>query len=403
MSCGSPRSTRSPNRETPIRSAIWPDTARSTPGKSCVWYRGAPSAISSSCGNTPAGERSSGFPLEATLHAYRCIHKVFSRWVRDAPLDGPAVSGASTLAAAVADFTFEYTNAVSTVFASVYVSQTRLLADVAGDRRTELLNILLRGYDESDGRVARILRNAGYLDRRQSFCVVLTQPVDPAEMNSPARARRLADAVDGIRVGPRTQRVTDVRDNRVITVFSSARRASGWTAPSTTLAARVASGLSLLGNAVLAGVSDDVPSTSQVPAAYKEASVALEVAGVSQRVVQYSQIPARRLLLHLAGDAFHRVLPAWAEGFFAADDKAGGILIATLRAYASADMNVLKAAQVLKVHPNTVYARLKRILELTERDARSFHALTELLIVADCRQPQSERAVLPAANRGAFS
>lgn len=329
------------------------------------------------------------FPLEATLHAYRCVHKLISRWVRDAVLAEASSEDVSHVVAAVADFTLEYTNAISTVFASVYVSQTRLLADVAGDRRAELLNILLEGYDESDGRVAKILRDAGYLDRRQSFCVVLAQPVDPAEMNNPARARRLADAVDNILLGSGTRRVTDVRDNKVTTVFSDTRRVSGWTEPRAALATRVASGLAMLGNAVVAGVSDDVPSTSQVPAAHKEALIALELADVTQRVVQFSEIPARRLLLHLAGDAFHRVLPAWANGFFVADDKAGEVLTATLRAYANADMNVLKASERLRVHPNTIYARLKKILELTELDARSFHALTELLIVADCRQRQS--------------
>ncbi len=113
------------------------------------------------------------FPLEATLHAYRCGHKVFSYWMREATLTA-ASSAKDTAAnvAAVADFTMEYTDTISTIFASAYLAQSRLLADVEGDQRAELLTILLDGYDESDGRVAKILRNAGYLDRRQSFCVV---------------------------------------------------------------------------------------------------------------------------------------------------------------------------------------------------------------------------------------
>ena len=107
------------------------------------------------------------FPLEATLHAYRCGHKVFSRWMREATLIAePSPEDAQQVVAAVADFAIEYTDAISTIAASTYVSQTRLLADVAGDRRAELLNILLDGYDESDGRVAKLLRDAGYLDRR---------------------------------------------------------------------------------------------------------------------------------------------------------------------------------------------------------------------------------------------
>lgn len=326
------------------------------------------------------------FPLEATLHAYRCGHKVFSRWMREASLAAASSpEDAQQVVAAVADFAIEYTDAISTIATSAYVSQTRLLADVAGDRRAELLGILLDGYDESDGRVAKLLRDAGYLDRRQSFCVVLAQPVDPAEMLNPARARRLADSIDKILQGSSARRLTDIRDNKVTTVFSDTRRTSGWTAPQTTLAKRIASELLMAGNAVLIGVSNDVPSTSQIPTAHREALLALELADVTQRVVQVSEVPVRRLLLHLAGEEFQRVLPAWHNQFFQADDKMNGVLVETLRAYANASMNVLKAAQRLSVHPNTIYSRLQKILDITGLDARSYHALSELLIVADCR------------------
>ena len=107
------------------------------------------------------------FPLEATLHAYRCGHKVYSQWLREAIIESTSSPNDSPqIVTAVADFTIEYTDAVSTIAAGAYVAQTRMLADVAGDRRAELLSILLEGYDESDGRVAKILRDAGYLDRR---------------------------------------------------------------------------------------------------------------------------------------------------------------------------------------------------------------------------------------------
>ena len=326
------------------------------------------------------------FPLEATLHAYRCGHKVFSRWVREAAL--PAISSpedAQQVFAAIADFTLEYTDAISTIAASAYLSHTRLLADVAGDQRAELLTILLDGYDESDGRVAKILRDAGYLDKRQSFCIALARPVDSAEMLNPDRARRLADSIDTILQGSPSRRLIDIRHKKVTIVFSDIYRTSGWTAPHTALAERVTADLMMAGNAVLIGVSNEVLSTSQIPAAYREASLALELADVTHRVVQVSEISTHRLMLHLAGEELHRALPAWTPAFFVADDKANGALVATLRAYANADMNVLKAAEKLSVHPNTIYARLQKILDITGLEARSYHALNELLIVADCR------------------
>src|SRR5262249_30424946 len=97
------------------------------------------------------------FPLEATLHAYRCGHKVLSRWMREAAV-ACSLENTDSVIAAVADFAIEYTNAISTMATAEYVAQTRTLAAAEGDRRSELLNLLLTGYDEADGRVARLLK-----------------------------------------------------------------------------------------------------------------------------------------------------------------------------------------------------------------------------------------------------
>jgi sugar diacid utilization regulator len=35
-------------------------------------------------------------------------------------------------------------------------------------------------------------------------------------------------------------------------------------------------------------------------------------------------------------------------------------------------------------HPNTVYARIERIRQLTKIDCQTFHGLNELLLAADC-------------------
>ena len=67
-----------------------------------------------------------------------------------------------------------------------------------------------------------------------------------------------------------------------------------------------------------------------------------------------------------------------------ADQKSRGALIKTLEAYADADMNVLKAAKALSIHPNTIYARVQKISDITGRNALEYHALTELLLAVDC-------------------
>src|ERR1035441_9409714 len=225
-----------------------------------------------------AGQR---FPLEATLHAYRSSHKVLSRWLRESALTvaSPA-EDAQRAIAAITDFAMEYTDAISTTFAGTYASHSLLLADVAGDQRSQLLQILLDGHDEADMRTARILRDAGFLDERQSFCVALARSVDPTEMLNASRARRLADSIEQIVAELAVRRLIDVHTNKVTIVFAAVRRDSGWTAPRSSLAKRIRAALSFVGNAALIGVSNDVPSTSHIPTAYREAAAALELASV---------------------------------------------------------------------------------------------------------------------------
>jgi DNA-binding PucR family transcriptional regulator len=324
------------------------------------------------------------FPLAATLHAYRSGHKVLSRWLRESILAlATSAQDAQPFVNALADFAIEYTDAISTTFADTYSSHSILLADVAGDQRSELLQMLLEGYDESDMRAARLLRDAGFRDERQSFCVALARSVDPTEMLNASRARRLAEAIEQVVADASIRRLIDVHSNKVIMVCAAVRRDSGWTAPRSSLAKRIRTALDLVGNAALIGVSNDVPSTSHVPTAYREASAALEFASVTQRVVQFTEIPLQRLLLHFAAQDFRRVLPSWTATLHAADVAAGGALAATLRAYAHADMNVIHAAKALGVHPNTIYSRLQRVFDISGLQARSFAGLCELLIVCD--------------------
>jgi hypothetical protein len=326
------------------------------------------------------------FPLEAILHAYRCGHRVFARWLQQGMvLADPAAEDARAFLAGLADFTLEYTDAISSVATAAYAERTRQLSEAAEDQRAELLNILLDGYDESDARVAALLRRAGYLQGRQTFCVVLAQSVDATEMASPSRARRLAESIDELVPQTLARRLIDVRDGMVIGVLSGVRRTSGWTAPAAPLAARVARELATAGNAVLIGISGDVASTSRIPSAHRQALLAMRMSGITHRVVEFAATPLPRLMIHLAGEELQRLLPAWASSLYDADDKLAGVLMHTLRAYADADMNVLKAAARLSVNPNTVYARLNRVSEITGLDARSYRALTDLLTVADAR------------------
>ena len=325
------------------------------------------------------------FPLDAVLQSYRCAHRALSHWVREAAIEtADASAHIHRVVAAVNDFMTEYTDATSTLVTAEYVARTRVLAEAEGDRRTELLNMLLRGYDESDSQAAQLLRRAGYLEQRQSFCVAVARSVDPREMQNTARAERMLDAVKEVLHDLPIRSLFGVRDNLVTVVMSGTRRLSGWTAPQSLLADRVYPHLRTIGPAALIGVSSDAPSTSHIPRALSEAKLALDFSDVANRVMPYSRIPFRHMLVRLAADNIQPALPSWLDAFVLADGKSHGALSNTLQAYADADMNVLKTAKALALHPNTIYARMQKIDDITGKNALKYNALTELLLAAEC-------------------
>jgi hypothetical protein len=325
------------------------------------------------------------FPLDAVLAAYRCLHRDLVEWVRDAALAAAdETAHVRRVVAAVTGLCSEYIGAVSTLVTSEYVAQTRLLAEAEGDKRSALMNTLLGGYDESDRRAAQLLRRAGYLEQRQSFCVAVARSVDPREMENAARAQRMADAIAAVLANAPLRYLVGVRDNLVVAIVSGTRRLSGWTAPQTLVADRVYPLLRQVGPAAVIGLSNDVPSTSHIPRAATEAGLALDFASVANRVMRYADIPFRQMLVTQARDAVQSALPAWLPDFLAANKKSRGALAATLRAYADADMNALRAAKSLGIHANTLYARMQRIRDLIGLDPLSYHALTEMLLSLDC-------------------
>ena len=273
---------------------------------------------------------------------------------------------------------------VSTEFASGYVEQSSRLAEAGGDSRAELLGILLDGYDESDQRVSSILHTNGFLAGHQAFCVGCVEPRDKTEMFNPARANRLLDAIaEGIAI---RRRILGIRDNKVVFVASDVRRLSGYSRASEPLFHRVADMLTTIGPQIRIGISDDVFATSHIRNACEQAMLALSLADDTHRVVQFPDIQPREYLLHLARQELKSITPAWASRLFQADDKLKGKLIATMRAYAKCNLNVLKAAEMLHCHPNTIYSRFEKVREITGLNPREFFPLEDLLVVADMVQ-----------------
>jgi hypothetical protein len=260
------------------------------------------------------------------------------------------------------------------------------MAEVESDRRMDVLNALLTGRGDGEDEVSHLLKRAGYLAPRQSFCVAVARSADPVEMQNTPRAQRVVEAVSAAVAPLKIRSVAGIRNNVATAVFADLRRRSGWEAPRTALAERVRPSLLVLGPSVLVGLSRDQPSIELIPAALEEAQIALNCANVVDRVVQFAELSIRRLALHFCGDNLRNALPAWVPDFVKADEKSKGALSRTLHAYADSDMNAIRTARVLHVHPNTLYARMRRIHALTGLLVQRYHDLTELLLTVDSQR-----------------
>jgi sugar diacid utilization regulator len=270
------------------------------------------------------------------------------------------------------------------VITAEYVMHTCVVAAAEGDRDAELMNLLLAGYDESDMRIARLLRAGGYLEQRRSYCVLAIRSANPNEMDSPERARRILASLTALLSATNVSSLAGHRNGVVVAVTSTVRRQSGWTAPQSALADRLCSLLLQWGPSVLVGASADQPSTSGIPRALREAMAALDFASVGQRVILFQGLPVRGLLAHAGGEYVRATAPAWSVALLAADAKANGNLLKTLAALGDTDINVQEAGRILGVHANTIYGRLARIRGLTGLDGQKFHDLVEMLLAADC-------------------
>jgi len=323
------------------------------------------------------------FPLDAVLRAYRSMNRRLADALRDAAIAAAADATAlRQVVAASAAFVIEYMSAAGSRVTSDYVEETRRIAEGDGDRRSELLNLLIDGYDEADARAAALLRRSGYLEQRQTYCVAVITARQAVEMEDPARVARIEAAVDDALSDAPLRALCGVRDDRVVVVVSATARQSGYTRPHTVASKLALTPLRTLGNAVFVGLSSDVPSTAHIPRALAEATRALEFANISRRVVEASEIPFFDMMVHLARAHARPVLPEWAEALAAADRR--GKLAATLEAFADNDMNIAKTAIALGVHANTVRARFERIAEVSGRTPASWRGLTEMLFALRC-------------------
>ncbi len=113
---------------------------------------------------------------------------------------------------------------------------------------------------------------------------------------------------------------------------------------------------------------------------YREATASLRFVGADGGVAALPRMSPLQYLLLGADDTARRLIDRRVAGFLEEDQRRGGMLVSTLRAYAGNDLSIKNMAEQLHIHSNTAQYRLRRVAELSGLNPRRFDELHRLLV-----------------------
>jgi sugar diacid utilization regulator len=306
-------------------------------------------------------------PLDALLETHLIGQRTVWEAVVEAAGDSPA--GMRT-AQQLTALTFRYTHAINVAVTGAYLAESRMLASEAERARRDLLDRLVSGHIPG----VEEERRAETLGLRPGGDHVVVVAVASSGEGEPA-ARLIARAL--ARHDAQAPFVVARHDEVVAIVPAYVRRGPRELRASLQ---RTAEGLRRSHEVSLrAGVSAICSGLREVARGYGEARLAVRHSGGAAAVIAIEELSLFEYLAGGADDIAHSLITPGTGSLLAADDRMGGALSTTLRAYADCDLNVARAAERLAVHANTVHYRLRRVHELSGLNPRHFGDLVELI------------------------
>jgi sugar diacid utilization regulator len=311
-----------------------------------------------------------GFALEDYLNAFRVGQQVF--WEAVLATAGHTPLGheaALTLNAPL----LRYCDFVSTHAGRAYVESQQYMVAEDDHQRRDLLERLLAGTVPVNGPLLAAARGYG-LGAETPMMVALAVVVGPqADADAP-----FAASATITRAVPWQARIlVVVRQGEIVAVPALCHGADPAGLCDHLEAA--CDRLRREGMPLAMGISTVADGVAELPRAYLEARTALEgVAGGG--VVALPRLSPFDYLALRADDTARWLVDQRVRAFLDEDRARGGVLIATVRAFADADLNLRVAAERLQVHPNTAQYRLRRVQERSGRNPRRIADLLDLLV-----------------------
>lgn len=322
-----------------------------------------------------------GVALADYINAFRVGQQVF--WEAVVERAGHAYAGreaALTLAAPL----MRYCDFASTHAANAYMEFQQYAAAEAVRESRDLLETLLAGAVPTRGRELAAAQAHGLApDARTPLLVVIAVLAGPAAPvatgpDQGADARHAACAAIARTGGNGTRTLSVVRQSEIVAI-----PVLGPGVDAEELCDRlqgVRESLAAEGVRLAMGISTVAAGTAEIPQAYQEARAVLDFVPEDGGVAALPRITPFQYLALKADDTARHLVDRRITALLSEDRARGGVLTATIRAFAGADLNLRAAAERLQIHPNTAQYRLRRIQERTGRSLRSINDLLELLV-----------------------
>jgi sugar diacid utilization regulator len=315
-----------------------------------------------------------GFALEDYLNAFRVAQQVFWEGVLACAGDTPlGHEAALTLTAPL----LRYCDFVSTHAGHAYVeSQQYVVADADRERR-DLLEHLLAGTMPTRGPLLAAARAYG-IGAETPMMVALAVPVGPqADADTPHAASAMIT-----RAVPRQAKIlVVVRQAEIVAVPALCHGVDPAELCDHLEAAH--DRLRREGTTLAMGISTVANGVAELPRACLEARTALGSVPDGGGLVALPRLSPLDYLVLRADDTARWLVDGRLRAFLDDDRARGGVLTATVRAFADANLNLRLAAARLQVHPNTAQYRLRRIQQRSGRNPRRVADLVDLLVAME--------------------
>jgi sugar diacid utilization regulator len=323
-------------------------------------------------GRSAASRRArAGLALADYLSAFRVGRRVLWEAVVDCAADTP-VGHEATLSLVMP--LMRYTDLASANAANAYIEYQQYVVADADRERRDLLEHLLAGELPQPGPLLAAAQRYGIEEETRMLVAVAVPAQDPPDAATPDAA---SAAITRVGLREATTLVV-VRQAEIVAVPSL-----GPDAEATELCARIERLQDRLRKELVPlaiGISTVASGVAELPRAYLEARAALECVAADGGVAALPRLTPFDYLARRAEDTARRLVDPRLRTFLDEDRARGGVLVATIRAFAEADLNLRVAAERLQVHPNTAQYRLGRIEERSGRSPRHIADLVDLLV-----------------------